>query len=912
MIYFTYNMNKSLNSPNTSGLTRMLPMRILSVLLVVALIMPSFLVLPKNTLAQEEETTPPIIVSSSIGNIGTSVENITSTTAIVNGSLTIANDLGDLIDSISFDNSVYANLFYGTDKNKIETDSINGIGTPKNITDNVMGALNYSYSNNISSTLPITFSFYLTDLIPQKTYYYKIVVEISLADGYEAQNYNSNNEKNSIENDSGSAKDFTTRISEAQAEGALIVTTDKAIVSGDNKVTLNGKAVTTIEPKFIKNLKYSFYYSKNPEYIKEKSTSMETINFDDSTSPEQTLTDTLEFNSNDEDTYYYRAVAVINLENGNPPLSEAGEIYSFNLETEESKLFESQADGISNNLVNCKYVSDDTIKGFLDYAYRNKKTQRILRDNRESVRLAINNYNAALLEIKKMEREWKLFNPANGIGFISGFFTNDITSDEFLVSNPVFDEGGMFLKILKAILPDTISKILDGEIIDTSYGLAGVFQSISGLISDTTLIIKIIKGGWQAVHADFSKIIEKKKNSFIASALLIQQYFVKAGVYEAGALAQMAEFNADMAIVGTTSIPGDAESLNKGLDIAEKSLGAIGMFYGLTEAIRILVEKTTTTLLDSIETIGKKIATDVPISSPAIKAATETTMEVQRLLDAVSSETRKAMGKSIDDIEQNTKKQLEEACRKAIADKLAKDQGNQWNKTFFDFMGNGMGGAGFSAIPSRIFIPRNQEIRERLISRFAGQHSYGHDVASVLVEEPVTFSQQTEYTMDQVVPSGNGQDFNNSFEEGGWLAYMEQLKPGNNPLSLQSAINAKINRDSEDLKKSLEEEYQANGGAFSYKECEDPPVWEGKIYGDDPTVDNLCLKWKTLIPGSTLNAMTNTAVTGLWRQLENTDKTGENIMTLQPTLFTEGIFAPFETMKYYFNEKTGKIELKKI
>jgi hypothetical protein len=229
--------------------------------------------------------------------------------------------------------------------------------------------------------------------------------------------------------------------------------------------------------------------------------------------------------------------------------------------------------------------------------------------------------------------------------------------------------------------------------------------------------------------------------------------------------------------------------------------------------------------------------------------------------------------------------------------------GGQFSGNYLDFA------AKFYAIPTSMYIPLAQGNKQAMLSRVIENNPvYGKDVARTITDENPTYSEQTKYTMDQ-----NGwQNFDNSFDEGGWLAYMEQLKPGNNPLSLQLATISKINQDNENLKKSLEEEYQANGGVFSYKVCDDPPIWKGIERGKYPTtVDRLCLKWKTLIPGSTLNAMTNTAATSPWRQLENADETGENTLTYQPNLFTEGVFSLFESKEYIRNEK-GEIVFKEV
>lgn len=91
----------------------------------------------------------------------------------------------------------------------------------------------------------------------------------------------------------------------------------------------------------------------------------------------------------------------------------------------------------------------------------------------------------------------------------------------------------------------------------------------------------------------------------------------------------------------------------------------------------------------------------------------------------------------------------------------------------------------------------------------------------IQLQRPAPFTQQVSCTLDDIV--GNITAFKNDFRNGGWVGYMELLKPQNNIWGLELLAQSQFLEEEGRKKEVAQYEASVGGGFLSQKRCE---VWE--------------------------------------------------------------------------------------
>ncbi|MBI3638161.1 hypothetical protein HY227_00250 [Candidatus Wolfebacteria bacterium] len=121
---------------------------------------------------------------------------------------------------------------------------------------------------------------------------------------------------------------------------------------------------------------------------------------------------------------------------------------------------------------------------------------------------------------------------------------------------------------------------------------------------------------------------------------------------------------------------------------------------------------------------------------------------------------------------------------------------------------------------------------------------------------PRKFSKRLECTIDKVV--GNVQNFYNSFQNGGWLAYNEAWQPQNNFFGASIMVNDELLQRIANEKTAAANEAVAGLGFLNSKECVE---WQEDNQGSLAPGNMVCVKYKTRTPASTIGKAVGEAIT---------------------------------------------------
>lgn len=227
--------------------------------------------------------------------------------------------------------------------------------------------------------------------------------------------------------------------------------------------------------------------------------------------------------------------------------------------------------------------------------------------------------------------------------------------------------------------------------------------------------------------------------------------------------------------------------------------------------------------------------------------------------------------------------QKREECLNGIAVKLAKNQLTAITRSTMNWVTTGFGGDPMYVQNMTSFMNgMTSKILEKEVSLFKDKnlYPYGSEYARNAIGGYKTsqdFAGSMKQTLSKYLSNGS-KDYNESYFNNfglggwnGWLAFTQQ--PQNNPLGFQLKVTENTASKQTAQVEETKAELDRNGGFIDQKVCVEYENKETIIPADEDnsehkTTEKVCVKWKTVTPGSVILNKISEAVNSPERQTE--------------------------------------------
>ncbi|HVY36033.1 MAG TPA: hypothetical protein VG982_02035 [Candidatus Paceibacterota bacterium] len=246
----------------------------------------------------------------------------------------------------------------------------------------------------------------------------------------------------------------------------------------------------------------------------------------------------------------------------------------------------------------------------------------------------------------------------------------------------------------------------------------------------------------------------------------------------------------------------------------------------------------------------------------------------QGISDALGESGLNADNQNVPTTDKTTQDQLKqinqrEACLNGVAYAIEKNLLQQVIQKMLTFVNTGMNGNPLYVrdIDSYLKTVSDQRISIFLDNVLSDNPIFGNAIRSIVTENVTGLSDGLINKVMDTPEAKAYQNFQNDFNNGGWEAF---LNPRNSPIDAIFNAADNLSRDISTEQQNVKDQLQRNSGYLDVQKC----VQYASV-DTQQTLDQQCLKWETVTPGSVIAAQVAAISTTQIHQLEQADQINE-------------------------------------